>query len=291
MDAFAQIQAAVAAASERLAPAVVAVGRGAGLVIAPGAVLTNAHNVGDGPWSVTFLDGTVEEGDLLATDVDGDLAVVRTETGGREPVPWAATGPALGAAVLAIGAPRRGAPGRVTVGFVSAVDRPFRGPRGRRLAGVEHTAPRGRGSSGGPIVDPDGRVVGIDTHRLGGGFYLALPASAELRGRVDALVRGETRSRRRLGIAVAPAEVARQLRAAVGLEPRDGLLVREVDPAGPAAAADVRRGDLIVAVDGVTTRSTDDLLAQVDAAGAELTLTILRGTDEVVVPVALPASG
>jgi serine protease Do len=289
MGTLDEVQQAVLTAADGVGPSVVAVGRGAGVVVAPDAVLTNAHNVQPGPVSVAFADGRVIEGEVVATDVDDDLAVVRADVGDAAPVTWAETGPALGAAVFAVGRPRAGAAGRVTVGFVSSLVRPFRGPRGRRLLGVEHTAPRGRGSSGGPITDSQGRVVGIDTHRVGGGFYLALPAGDDLRTRVDALVRGEVRSRRRLGIAIASAEAARRLRDAVGLEPRDGLLIRELEDDGPAAAAGLRRGDLLVAADGLPVASSDDLLDRLDGAGDEVTLRVVRGSDELDVTVRFPA--
>jgi serine protease Do len=288
MEALTALQEAVAAAAATVAPSVVAVGRGAGLVVADGAVLTNAHNLTAEGVPVGFADGEHLTGEVLAADVDGDLAVVRVDTGGRPAPPWAAAAPALGAAVLAVGPPRHHGAGRITVGFVSAIDRPFRGPRGRRLRGIEHTAPRGRGSSGGPLLDVSGHVVGLDTHRLGGAFYLAQPVGDGLRGRVDDLLGGRQPSRRRLGIAVAPPRVARQLRDAVGLEPREGVLIRDLDPDGPGATAGLRRGDLVIAADGVATPTPDDLLDRLDAAGDAIDLLVVRGDDEQRLTVPLP---
>ena len=109
---------------------------------------------------------------------------------------------------------------------------------------VEHTAPLMPGSSGGPVVDLDGRLLGINTNRLGNGFYLAIAADAALRDRVTALGRGESPTRRRLGVGLAPSHVARRLRRAVGLPERDGLLVREVEEDSPAAKAGIAEGDL-----------------------------------------------
>ena len=84
------------------------------------------------------------------------------------------------------------------------VARAFRGPGGRRIAGsIEHTAPLAPGSSGGALLDADGRLVGLNTNRIGDGFYLALPADGALRERVDALGRGEEPKRARLGVSVA----------------------------------------------------------------------------------------
>src|SRR2546429_504351 len=81
-----------------------------------------------------------------------------------------------------------------------------------------------RGSSGGPLLDGDGRLLGINTIRVDGNLILALPAAA-LRERVESLARGETKSSPRLGVAVAPPRVARKMRRAVGLPEREGLLV------------------------------------------------------------------
>ena len=82
------------------------------------------------------------------------------------------------------------------------------------------------GSSGGALLDTTGNLVGINTNRIGEGFYLALPADAALRERIEALGRGESPEPTRLGVAVAPAHVARRMRRAVGLPERDGVLVR-----------------------------------------------------------------
>jgi serine protease Do len=148
--------------------------------------------------------------------------------------------------------------------------------------GIEHTAPLGRGSSGGPLVDTDGRLVAINTHRPGDGLYLALPVTAELKARVDALSRGEAPSRRRLGVALAPPHVARRLRAAVGLAPRDGVLIREVASPSPAASAGLQRGDLVVTAGGRVVADVDDLLAAVDSVGQDgvLGLQVVRGVEE-----------
>ena len=89
---------------------------------------------------------------------------------------------------------------RISFGIVSGTGRTFRGPKGRPVAGaVEHTAPLARGSSGGPLVDRHGAVVGLNTHRLGDGFYLAVAAGADLRRRVADLVGGRSAQRLTLG--------------------------------------------------------------------------------------------
>ena len=219
---------------------------------------------------------------MAGVDVDGDIAMIRVETGGVKPLTWGEPDAvAQGTPVFALSNPRgRGL--RVSLGFISGVARSFRGPRGRRIGGsLEHTAPLLPGSSGGPVVDSEGRLLGINTNRLGEGFYLAIPADPALRQRVEALGRGEAPVRPRLGIAVAPGHVARRMRRAVGLPEQDGLLVRGVEADGPAASAGLQEGDLVVAVAGTPVGSVDDLQDALATTGlAELELTVLRGTEE-----------
>jgi serine protease Do len=256
---------------------------GSGVVIEKGKVLTNAHNLHGDEVIVFFADGREQSATVIGADGDGDLAVIGVDTGDTPAIEWGnASSLAIGAPVVAIGNPA-GHGVRVTLGFVSGVGRAFRGPRGRRVAGaVEHTAPLLPGSSGGPIVDGGGQLLGINTNRLGSGFYQAIAADAGMRERVAALGRGETPTRRRLGVGLAPAHVARQLRRAVGLDERDGLLVRDVEDGSPAAKAGIAEGDLIVAAAGRSVTSADDLFEAIGslAADAALEVTVLRGMEE-----------
>ena len=284
MSALEELEQAIGQAADQVGGAVVGIGRGwgrgSGVVVADGRVVTNAHNLRGDEVTVVFADGRAVVGQVRGVDVDGDLAVVAVETAGATPVTWANGTVSVGAVVFALASP--GGRRRITAGLVSAVDRAFRGPRGRRIAGsVEHTAPLARGSSGGPVVNRAGELVGLNTHRLGEGFYLALPADAELRQRIDALARGEVPTRPRLGVGIAPAGVARRLRRAVGLPERDGLLVRVVEEGGPADRAGVQAGDLIVSIDGQLVTDADQLYQALDRVSEErLALGIVRGVDE-----------
>jgi serine protease Do len=277
---------AVRSAAERVGPAVVGLGRGwgrgSGVVSADGAVLTTAHNLRGDEVTVTFADGRRETGAVAGVDADGDLAVVSVDTGDAEPVEWGAPDDlGAGSVVLALANPGgRGL--RTTLGLVSATGSKLRGPRGRRIRGtIEHTAPLPRGSSGGPLVDADGRLVGLNAVRMEGGLIVAIPADAGLRERAEGLARGEAPERPRLGLAIAPAHVARRLRRAVGLPDREGLLVRWVEEGGPAGRAGIEKGDLIVAAGGTPVARIDDLHPLLDAAGADgLSLTVVRGTEE-----------
>ena len=280
-----EIQASIVQLAEGAGASVVGIGQrwgvGSGIVLAQGRVLTNAHNVRGDEVTVTFADGRTAEGRVAGLDVDADVAVLETDTGDAAALAWATGTAGIGMPVFALANPGgRGL--RVTFGFVSGVDRTFRGPRGVRITGsLEHTAPLLPGSSGGPVLDAGGQLVGINTNRLGEGFYLAISADEALRGRAGALARGETATPPKLGIAITPRHVARRLRRAVGLPDIDGLLIREVMEDSPAARANLAPGDLIVAAGGRPVRSMDDLFDALQAARAgTLQLAVVRGTDE-----------
>src|SRR3954464_9951826 len=211
-----EISSTVRGVADRLEPAVVGLGRGwgrgSGVVTAPGTVLTNAHNLRGSEVTVTFADGRSETGSVAGVDADGDLAVIAVETGDVEPAEFGDPDTlGIGSIVVALANPGgRGL--RATLGLVSATGRSFRGPRGRRIGGsIEHNAPLPRGSSrgapggaggppprrpppplprgsgGGPLVDAEHRLLGLNTIRLEGGLILALPADAATCRRAEAL--------------------------------------------------------------------------------------------------------
>ncbi|HSH22627.1 MAG TPA: S1C family serine protease [Acidimicrobiales bacterium] len=198
MTALDEVEGALTRVRQVAGPSVVGIGggrgRGSGVVVGDGLVVTNAHNLSAEQVEVSF-SGTTATARVVGVDVDGDVAVVTADTRDAPTVAWADDVPGPGAVVFALADPGGGGL-RATFGVVSAASRAFRGPRGRRITGsLEHTAPLAKGSSGGPLVDGEGRLVGINTHRLAEGFYLALPADDDLRARVEALGRGEAAAR------------------------------------------------------------------------------------------------
>ncbi|HYA44438.1 MAG TPA: trypsin-like peptidase domain-containing protein [Acidimicrobiales bacterium] len=317
--AFEELSRQAAAVLETASPSVVGVGgAGSGFVLDGGHVVTNAHNLrgGQSRLAVSFADGRTAEATIAGVDVDGDLAVLAVDAAGAPPLAWTDSQPTVGQVTVGLSRPNRpGATGptsgegtglRAGVGFVTALGVAFRGPGGRTVRGaIEHSAPLAHGSSGGPIVDGEGKLLGINTHRIGDGFYLAIPAAAELRRRLEALSRGEEPRRLRLGVALAPPQVAHRLRRAVGLPEREGVLVHAVEPGGPGERAGIRRGDLIVSVTAGTetatpapVRTVEELAAALDAlapdaadGGVTAELGVVRGADEMAVSVDFTRTG
>jgi len=234
---------------------------------------------------VTFFDGRSDQARVLGIDLDADLALLEVSSGEVGPITWEPRDvvPAIGAPVVGLANPGgRGL--RATLGWVAAADRSFRGPRGRRVAGgFEHTALAPPGASGGPVVDLDGKLVGINTRRLGRGFYLAQAAAGDLRATVTALRKGDRPEPRRLGVGLAPVEVTRRLRRTMGLDDVDGLLVRLVEDGSPADKAGVREGDVLVTAGDQQTSDVDDLHRVLSAGGESIDLGLVRVNDRLTV--------
>jgi S1-C subfamily serine protease len=282
----------VRAASASAGPSVVSIGRrgrGSGFVVAPGKVVTNAHNLRDRTTQVRFSDGRTVQASISGSDTDGDVVVLDVDTGDAAPLEWSQEVVQVGDVVVAVSAGRHQQ--RVTWGQITASDRGFHGPRGRKIAGaIEHTAPAASGSSGAPVLDHNGKVVGLNTHRIDHGFYLARTADEQLRERIAAMGQGERYERIEFGVAIAPARVAAKLRRAVGLPERDGLLIHGVVEGSPADAAGITKGDLLIRAAQTDLLAVDDLfsvLADV-TPGSTLTVDLVRGTDELSVEVRFP---
>ncbi len=288
---LAALSAAAKTATATAGPSTVAIGRhgrGTGVVVATDRVLTNAHNLRDRTTQVTFADGRAVQGRVVGADPDHDLVVLQVETGDAPVLAWADAPLEAGDAVFAAARSPRGL--RVTFGLVSAADRSFRGPRGRRVKGaVEHSAPLARGASGGPLLDAHGNLAGINTHRLGEGFYLAQPADDHLRSRVQQLAAGQHLGGRRLGVAIVSADETARLRRRVGLPAQDGLLVQGVVPGSAAATAGLDEGDLITAVADTPVATIDQVWDALDAAGDTVEISVLRGAEPRTVTVSFAA--
>ena len=205
--------------------------------------------------------------------------VLDVDTGSTAPAAWSDQAPDAGDVVFALS--RGGHRTCISYGMVSSVDVGFHGPSRSEDMAVSSTLLH-------LFVDPpavrlatsDGRVVGLNTHRTGRGFYVACPIDEALQSTIADLAAGKSVVRPRLGVASAPPEVAAKLRASVGLPEREGLLVRGVEPEGPAATAGIVEGDLLVAAGETLLTSIEALHDVLANVGETSSLTVVRGNDE-----------
>ena len=257
---------------------------------ADGAVaVTNAHVVGDAG-EVRLIDrhGNEETALVIARDAVRDVAVLSVVPGRRGLL--VAQGVAgLGAEVFALGAPL-GVEFTLTEGRVSASDRQVE--ISVPILMLQHDAAVNPGSSGGPLVDAEGGLLGMnsqiaDGSRMFVGIAYAISA-ADLSRIVTGLIDETLAPFPALGLTARP--VDRQVGEALGITAA-GLLVDGVTAAGLAEVSGLRAGDVILAVDGVALVSPGDFAFGIEAAvaGGEAAVAILRGRDAMVVMLALVA--
>lgn len=264
---------------------------GSGVVLtADGLVLTNSHVVGNPQQlSVLLADGSVRAARLLGADTLTDLAVLRVEGGNLTPVALdRETPPEPGEPVLAVGAPF-GLAGTVTSGIISGHDRPYNGSD--PVGYLQHDAAINPGSSGGPLLDERGRLLGINTAipeeaRVHVGVSLAIPADLALRVAAELAAHGQVR-RGWLGLGVQ--ELEPDLAEALGQRGGEGLLVSEVDAKSPARGV-VTAGDVLLAGNGIAMTHVRDLARLVLALGPGETARLRLAREGTVREVAISAA-
>ncbi len=239
-----------------------------------GHVVTNQHVV-DGASSVKVKlpDGTVHSATVVGTDISSDLAVLKVDAPASKLTPLAlgdSSTLAVGDGVVAIGNPF-GLDETVTSGIVSALDREIQAPDGTPIEGAIQTdAAVNHGNSGGPLLDLQGKVVGITAQiksESGGsdGVAFAIPSNT-IRNVVGQLLAGGKVQHALLGIAPADA-------------PGGGVRVLSVEAATGAGHAGIKAGDVLTAVDGMKLADAAQLRALIDAhkPGDRVTVTLRRG--------------
>jgi S1-C subfamily serine protease len=287
---------------ERVGPSVAAVrvggGRGAGagsgfLFTPDGYLLTNSHVVragrrrpaGDAALQVALEDGREFSARRVGDDPDTDLAVLHIDGVSRGALAHAALGTTAtlkrGEIAIAIGNPL-GYEHTVTAGVVSALGRSMRAANGRLIPNVIQTdAALNPGSSGGPLLNSRGEVVGVNTAIIAGAQALCFAVAVDLAAWVIPQLLRHGRVRRAwLGVGGGTVALHRRVALAYDLPQAHGVRVLSVEPGSPAAAAGVRRDDLIVGLDGTPIDSVDKLHQTLDAAriGRDAVLKLLRGT-------------
>jgi serine protease Do len=257
---------------------------GSGFIISrDGYVLTNNHLVeGADKVTVKLTDGREFRAQVIGTDKTSDVAVLKINASS---LPTVKIGdPAnskVGEWVVAIGSPY-GFDNTVTSGIISAKARTFSDDS--PIPFIQTDVPVNPGNSGGPLFNLNGEVIGINSmiySRTGGfqGLSFAIPIDAAMHVK-DQLVRTGHVSRGRIGVGVEP--VTEEQAKSLGLDTTHGALVGSVDPSGPAQAAGLRQGDVIVGVNGSPIDSTRDLMAQVSqlAPGTKATINVWRNGSE-----------
>ncbi|MEY3750610.1 MAG: hypothetical protein RLZZ186_1029 [Cyanobacteriota bacterium] len=253
-------------------------GMGSGFIIdAQGLVLTNAHVVeGSSRVTVGLSDGRRVEGTVVGADPVTDLAVVRLAGSGSWPVAPLGNSDALqvGDWVIAVGNPF-GLDQSVTLGIVSSLNRNAAklGITDKRLELIQTDAAINPGNSGGPLLDGDGAVVGINTlvrSGPGAGLGFAIPIN-RARNITQQLVSKGSVSHAMIGVGLDA------VRSSTGAQ-LNGAVVRSVMPAGPAARAGLRTGDVITAVGGQPVRDPAQLTQLVEGhgVGRAMDLTVQR---------------
>src|SRR5688572_30764445 len=293
LDAYSQT---VIGAVEKTGPAVVSIavegargrqGEGSGVLVTPdGYLLTNEHVVRRAQGlTVTFVDGHRAPAEVHGRDAATDLAVLRAR-GNDLPYASIAEQPGLrpGQLVVAIGNPL-GFEATVTAGVVSALGRAMRSRDGRLIEGVvQHTAPLNPGNSGGPLTDSTSRVVGINTAIIASaqGIGFAVPSSTAHWVFTELLAHGRVR-RGYLGITGRDRPLDRRLVLALDPRTNAAIEVMKLDSGGPASAADLRTGDLIIGAGGEALGGLDGLhrLLSRWPEGTPLLIDALRGRNRI----------
>ncbi|MCD6552543.1 MAG: trypsin-like peptidase domain-containing protein [Anaerolineae bacterium] len=277
-----------------------------------GHIVTNHHVVQNAKriW-VTFFDGTRVEAQVVGSDADSDLAVIKVDRPPEllNPVELGDSATVeVGQRAIAIGNPF-GQEWTMTTGIVSAIGRVFPQQSGFSIAEIIQTdAAVNPGNSGGPLLDSHGRVIGVNTFinspvpgSVGVGFAVPINLVKEV---VPQLIATGHYAHAWLGIS--GRTIIQELVDALHLPVTQGVLVEVVDPNGPSAKAGLRGGthevevenfltpvkaggDIITAIDGVPVHSMDDIITylQHTVVGQTVDLTVVRDGEEMHISVVL----
>jgi S1-C subfamily serine protease len=247
---------------------------GTGIVWDSGFVLTANHVVEQEQDIEVVVDDRSAKASLVGRDPATDLALLKVDGLSAPSMPRARVADLKpGQIVIAIG---RAGSLKATFGTISAVSSPWRGWRGSEIEHLIQTnAPLYPGFSGGPLVDAEGRAVGMNSWVFGRGDGRAI--AMDVAERVVTSLRSEGRIKRPyLGIGTQQVPLPEAVKARVS-QP-SGLLIVAVEPQSPADQAGLMQGDTLVALDGTITQSLEDLYAGLrkTSVGARQTIRVIR---------------
>jgi S1-C subfamily serine protease len=273
---------AMAAAAEKAGASTVMVNArrrmpASGIAFAADLVLTADHVIEqDDGITVVLPDGVEVPAKLAGRDPGSDLAVLRLEKAAAKPAETSSEA-RIGALVLAIGRPSREGI-EVSLGVISAVGGPVRTPQGSIDRFIRTDTTPFPGFSGGPLVDAEGRVVGLNTSGFGRGIALTLPADVAWKV-ADQLAKHGSVQRGYLGVRSQGVELSASVQKLLKREQAAGLLVVNVESGSPAESGGLIVGDILAGIDGQPVTDHDELFARLsgDAVGKTLPVEILRG--------------
>jgi S1-C subfamily serine protease len=298
LDAYSRT---VIEAARRVSPAVVNIevnhgesakrrrgGSGSGFIFTPdGFILTNSHVVHEAARIEAVLpDGRRFAAEMVGDDPETDLAVVRIDAPG---LPHAVLGNSgalqVGQLVVAIGNPY-GFQYTVTAGVVSATARSFRSSSGRLIDNIIQTdAALNPGNSGGPLTNGRSEVVGVNTAVIlpAQGLCFAIPSNTAIFVAGQLIQSGRVR-RSYIGLGGQDVPLHRRIVRFHHLQGEGGVLAVQIEPTGPAAAAGLLEGDIIVEFDGQPVEHIDTLhrLLTEERVGKPCSMTILRQREKLI---------
>lgn len=243
---------------------------------ADGVILTTERAVRrDEDIVVTLGDGRELPATLVGRDPSTDVALLRVQASGLPVLGWRETnGLKVGQVVLALGRPGRTV--RARLGILSAVGQEWQVPGGSRIDRyIEPDIDPAFGISGGPLLDTEGRAIGMNTAGLRRGLVLTVP-TATLRRVADTLLTHGRIRRGYLGVAAQTVAVPSTLAQTV--DQRAGLLVHSVEQGSPAERAGLLVGDLVLAIGGRPVHRADELMTALaeDRIGATESVRFVR---------------
>jgi serine protease DegQ len=273
---------AMAAAAEKAGASTVLVNArrrmpASGIAFAADLVLTADHVIEqEDDITVIMPDGTEVAAKLAGRDPGSDLAVLRLEKAAAKPAETSSEA-RIGALVLALGRPSREGI-EVSQGVISAVGGPVRTPQGSIDRFIRTDTTPFPGFSGGPLVDAEGRVVGLNTSGFGRGIALTLPADYAWKV-ADQLAKHGSVQRGYLGIRSQGVELSASVQKLLKREQAAGLLVVSIEEKSPAEDGGMIVGDILAGIDGQPVADHDELFVRLsgDVVGKTLPVEILRG--------------